>query len=178
MFYRGLQGQAAPSIVKSLSKVYDGASSTILLSENIQAGNYVSGLDIVDDDDAAAKVEALTGIVWWHPAFLGSASDPNTASERSSMLVDNPMLQVNGAKLEGPSGGSFDVKYARPSSGHPGVVNAAMCGGEVITISEGVDYRVYQQLMTSLNKRNQSDMWKQTADAVDAALPLSDDDFK
>jgi prepilin-type processing-associated H-X9-DG protein len=57
-----------------------------------------------------------------------------------------------GAPAEGsPGAPDFDVaKYqpARPSSGHPGVFNAAFCDGHARPIDADIDYRVYAQLMT------------------------------
>ena len=41
-----------------------------------------------------------------------------------------------------------DLRYARPSSHHPGVVVATFCDGHVQPLDEGIDYRVYQHLMT------------------------------
>lgn len=37
---------------------------------------------------------------------------------------------------------------ARPSSSHPGGVNAAFAGGKTAFLSENIEYVVYQQLMT------------------------------
>ncbi len=43
---------------------------------------------------------------------------------------------------------TLSMETARPSSGHTGLVNVAMLGGSVTTLSEGIDYHVYQALMT------------------------------
>ena len=40
------------------------------------------------------------------------------------------------------------IRYARPSSFHEGGVNAAFCDGHMKFIDEGIDYTVYQLLMT------------------------------
>ena len=44
--------------------------------------------------------------------------------------------------------------YGFPSSNHPGVVNVAYCGGQVDTLAENVDPRVYSMLMTSNRNRS------------------------
>jgi prepilin-type processing-associated H-X9-DG protein len=58
--------------------------------------------------------------------------------------------------------------YARPSSYHPGGVNAAFCGGEILFLREDIDYKVYKQLMTSDGKHS---------DDADNQL-LQDSDYK
>jgi prepilin-type processing-associated H-X9-DG protein len=40
------------------------------------------------------------------------------------------------------------LRDARPSSYHPGLLIATFCDGHVRTLDEGIDYRVYQHLMT------------------------------
>ena len=45
-----------------------------------------------------------------------------------------------------------DIRYARPSSYHPGGVIAAFCDGHTQFISDEIDYIVYQHLMTPDDK--------------------------
>jgi hypothetical protein len=45
-----------------------------------------------------------------------------------------------------------DIRYARPSSNHPGGVLATFCDGHQQFISEKIDYSVYQHLMTPDDK--------------------------
>jgi prepilin-type processing-associated H-X9-DG protein len=45
-----------------------------------------------------------------------------------------------------------DIRYARPSSNHPGGVVATFCDGHVQFLSEKIDYSVYQQLMAPDDK--------------------------
>ncbi len=61
------------------------------------------------------------------------------------MYLSRPMLQIY---CDGPY-------YSRPSSYHPGGVNAAMCDAAVIWLREDIAYKVYEQLMTS-NSANSS----------------------
>ncbi len=75
----------------------------------------------------------------------------NDMAEHEVGFVWHPRLEP-GAPSE-PSPGAPDVdmaKYqpARPSSGHPGVVNVAFCDGHVRCVDATIDYRVYAQLMT------------------------------
>ena len=41
-----------------------------------------------------------------------------------------------------------DIRYARPSSRHPGGVVASFCDGHQQFLSEDIEYVVYQHLMT------------------------------
>jgi hypothetical protein len=70
--------------------------------------------------------EADVGMVWRHaPEPCGGINECLDAGDRPS-----------------------DLRYARPSSHHPGVVVATFCDGHVQSLDEGIDYRVYQHLMT------------------------------
>ena len=70
--------------------------------------------------------EADLGMVWRHtPEPCGGINECLDAGDRPS-----------------------DLRYARPSSYHPGLVIATFCDGHVRALDEGIDYRVYQHLMT------------------------------
>jgi prepilin-type processing-associated H-X9-DG protein len=53
---------------------------------------------------------------------------------------------INGSKDVGK--GLGDIRYARPSSYHGGGAVASFCDGHVSFLSESIDYRVYQHMMT------------------------------
>ena len=93
---------------------HDGASSTLLLSENIQAGRWTD------------TTEANLGMVW------RKSPGPGSMINQGKDAGDRPQ----------------DVKYARPSSHHRGIVVATFCDGHVVFLDDEIDYRVYQHLMT------------------------------
>src|SRR5204863_3657173 len=77
--------------------------------------------------------------------------------------------------------------YSRPSSQHPGGVNVAMCGGELFFMREEIDYKVYEQLMTSdgkhsdmpvANPSNPSDPRNSDPSQSNRAYLLQDADFR
>ena len=125
------------------SRIRDGLDQTLMLSENIQAGEYSSAAYFSPPPAAAPEVgrlvsdaQLLTGFVWdWDPAI---ANSPPTDERR-----------INGKKNFGPRAPTTSYYYSRPSSFHPGGVNAALCGGAVIWLREDIEYKVYEQLMTS-----------------------------
>ena len=129
------------------SDIYDGLSSTLGYSENLQANSwrYVSNTD----DSARYNV----GMVW-----LYRLSDPSMTTNRTIKVgrLADPVLpanRINGAADTPNMIGNVD--FARPSSMHPGIVMAAMLDGSVIKLNENVEYHVYQALMTP--KTSQSD---------------------
>jgi prepilin-type N-terminal cleavage/methylation domain-containing protein len=124
------------------SHIRDGLNQTLMFTENIQAGEYSSAA-YFSPPSAASEVgrlvsdaQLLTGFVWdWDPAI---ATSPPTDERR-----------INGKKDFGPRAPTTSYYYSRPSSFHPGGVNAAMCSGAVIWLRDDIEYRVYEQLMTS-----------------------------
>jgi hypothetical protein len=133
----------------TLKRIPDGASRILMLSENIQAGEYSSAAffspppySFPPADDLKSQVtmycdaQLLTGFVW--------DEDPATAT---SPPTDE--RRINGNKDVGPRAPANNCHYSRPSSYHPGGVNATMCDASVIWLREDIEYKVYQQLMTS-----------------------------
>jgi prepilin-type N-terminal cleavage/methylation domain-containing protein/prepilin-type processing-associated H-X9-DG protein len=127
----------------SLRRIPDGLGQTMMLSENIQVGEYSAAEyfsppppDIPAAIRLVSDAQLLTGFVWdWDPDV---ATNP-PADERC----------INGKKWLGPRAPVTTYYYSRPSSYHPGGVNAAMCDGSVIWLRENIEYKVYEQLMTS-----------------------------
>jgi prepilin-type processing-associated H-X9-DG protein len=99
---------------------HDGAETTLLLSENIDAGQWA---------DAA---EAQVAFVW--AAHLADGEpDPQGV-----------VYRIN--RRRGAGDGS--MQYARPSSHHAGGVNAVMCDGRSQFVNQNIDYLVFCRLMT------------------------------
>jgi prepilin-type N-terminal cleavage/methylation domain-containing protein/prepilin-type processing-associated H-X9-DG protein len=130
--------------------IRDGLSSTFAFSENMQAQtwDYVTGLSGVGanfDDTVRANV----GMVWFYRLDAGVALDPS----RPTPDPVNPTNKVNGNKLLAVVG-SADA--ARPSSNHNSQANYSMLDGSVSAVDQGIDYHVYQALMTP--RTSQSDV--------------------
>ncbi len=120
----------------SLDRIYDGQSTTIMLTENIQTGLWVNG------------AEALVGCVWWDvdPANLSSVTFFINRNREDGIEPYNNVVNEASASTSDLMNA---LRYARPSSRHPGSVNVAYCDAHVDALDESIDYITYAHLMTS-----------------------------
>lgn len=129
----------------TLSAMYDGATSTIMLSENLQAnlwhnsGVAATGFGIglrvstdVPDDVGLAMPSTATALRF--PTTVNIVNLGGTAG--------NPDMRIN-SNLSAAKG-----QFARPSSLHPGGVVSSFCDGRTTFLSENMDARVYAQILT------------------------------
>lgn len=128
---------------RSPDSMRDGLSHTLAFSENMQA----NGWDYARMGDDSARWHV--GIGWLYRLDAGAANTNYTkrpASQFPPPPVD-PRNKINGGALTASiSSDGFEV--GRPSSGHPGIVQAAMLDGSVISLNNELDYHVYQALLT------------------------------
>jgi prepilin-type N-terminal cleavage/methylation domain-containing protein/prepilin-type processing-associated H-X9-DG protein len=105
----------------------DGNSTTLMLSENIQATIWSHAVpnDQTLEEEVAFVFRDEPG-----------AFDPNGE-------VVGERWRINGMKANSEPG-----KTPRPSSNHPGGVNVAFCDGRTLFLKEDIGYWVLQQLMT------------------------------
>ncbi|HEY5316138.1 MAG TPA: DUF1559 domain-containing protein [Pirellulales bacterium] len=108
---------------------HDGVGQTCLLSENVDAGQYI------DDTEAAV------GIVWNGSGTVDLGPNPPHLNPPVHSMAINVRI--------GESGGKPATAFARPSSFHNGGVNMAFCDGKVRFVSDQMDYYVYCLLMSS-----------------------------
>ncbi len=161
-------------LVMSLDHIPDGASNTLMLSENLQAYKYTddagaSGAQSQYDPGAARDVEQWIGFVWSRTPSAPSLAAKINGDKDAKLLI--PKWNLGDRTPEG------NVTYSRPSSNHSGGVNVAMCGGELFFMRDDIDYRVYQQLMTSDGRH--SDMPGDPNDpTTNRGYILSDQDYR
>jgi prepilin-type N-terminal cleavage/methylation domain-containing protein len=177
-------------IVMSLDKIPDGASNTLMISENASAYEYTlkSNQQYPQqyDNSNPTNVECATGFLWWTDTGFNSVpthtSPPDAHRINGLMPGDKKFNYTIGPKPNGSVtfADPKDYQYARPSSYHTGGVNVAMCGGEVFFMREDIDYWVYEQLMTPDGKH--SDMppgpLKQAQPSDNINYILQDSDYK
>ena len=108
----------------SVPQIKDGASSTLLITENIQATlwNAVQSNPVT----ATSANDKIATVFVWHTS--------ETAERK-----------INGNKN---STAAINNNTARPSAYHPGGVNATFCDGHTQWLRQDINYNVYVQLMT------------------------------
>ena len=162
------------------SDVKDGSATTLMLSENIHK----------DDDDplrshhsswlrssaflrgsVTGYGEQPFGMVWVYQANSPLSPAPAT-QERINRDVDDALTYADANQ---------GARFARPASEHPEIVIAVFAGGNTKSISEQIEYRVYQQLMTPNGRNAQYPGLDSNGNRVMRNLfnipPLSDSDY-
>jgi prepilin-type processing-associated H-X9-DG protein len=149
----------APVMTPQFIAEHDGATYTLMMSENLQAANWATDpLAPTKPFQSEFQMRQSTACAWFVTGQADNAFPPTSEVDQSN-LYDAESMRFNGRKeLEIPlpvryrrhgevpnSGG---LAAARPSSNHSGGVNVAYCGGNCGYLSEEIDYRVYTQLMT------------------------------
>jgi len=144
IFHNRFDSPHAPTMTMAFLSAHDGAAHTILVSENVQAGQWAGNgqYDTLPGNEKVVaaggfftpeQAERLTTMVW-HP----SQAQPATAvAERQINVGHTRELD------EAPT-----IDFARPSSFHQGGVIVAMADSSARFISEKIDYGVYVALMT------------------------------
>lgn len=125
----GLPGSKVVKI--GIDEIADGATQTILLSENLDAGNWNS-VRLSTPPTEPVVDQAKVGIVWWS----AESSLPWASVVPGEVMINS----------ENPS---MPPYKARPSSNHPGGVNAVFADGHSQFISDQVDYNVFRDQMIS-----------------------------
>jgi prepilin-type N-terminal cleavage/methylation domain-containing protein/prepilin-type processing-associated H-X9-DG protein len=124
---------------------FDGASNTVMLTENSQLKTWFlypfrAGGQSLDSPTRKRHV----GVCW----YLNNNLILHAINRNKDVgNMDDP---AQTQKTQPPS---QPIDYARPASYHPGGVNAAFCDGHVDFLSEGIEFRVYRQLLTTNNKQ-------------------------
>jgi prepilin-type N-terminal cleavage/methylation domain-containing protein len=152
-----------PSVHATMSLSYlsgagnDGASTTLMLTENVQMYFPPSGSPTWPL--GAPYNDSRMG---WQSLYWNS-TNTNADSYRgrfcSSVIwytdeVPPAPLPANTRKINGDVGVTVaDENHARPSSQHPQGVVAAFCDGHTKFINQAIDYQIYKQLMTSSGRQ-------------------------
>ena len=183
--YRGLNsaGEIRPTAdAPDLDDLKDGQGFTILLSENVQAApwhrpgflgapNLFTETGDINASNELAYSRFSNGMVW-HFAddkLAGNTNYPSPSGQMSSPERVYQQHKINGGGATVAedifnltmSDNIWDSpSLARPSSAHVDGVNCAFADGQTRFIDSGIDYRVYQALLTPRGKS--SDVpWKE-----------------
>ena len=146
----------------------DGTSNTLMLSENLQATHWATdpmsavnnpGVSPAYPWQSEFQIKQNTGFVFFLTGQYNNAAqttntgtyNPSAATINGQATIATPPLQ-NVYNFQAPMAGMADwfggLACARPSSAHPGGVNAFFCDNHYRFLSEEMDYHVYTQLMT------------------------------
>jgi len=142
-------------------KIYDGSSNTLMLGENLNAG------------DTNWANPAMNSCGFMFPLNGGGSSATDTDRASLAVLSNTPGAVKTGTepfideKKSGPERSPF------LNSNHPGIVVVSMCDGSARTISETVDQLVYTKLITPDMTR----IRQLSTGLLQAESPLSGDEF-
>ncbi|WP_044253986.1 DUF1559 domain-containing protein [Rhodopirellula sp. SWK7] len=170
-------GTAAVGPKVRLDDFKDGQGNTVLFSENVQTmpwnrPGFFNATDLTPTAAAPSQVinyppqaRYTQGMVWHYEdpqaSVAGMASSWNTLGTAAAVVpasVDTKH-KINGGGtsvsddifvLQMTAANAFDI--ARPSSAHTDGVNAGMADGGTRFITDSIDYRAYQALMTPKGK--------------------------
>ena len=133
----------------------DGQTNTLMLSENLQAGEWDVPAAI---HDVAFTLRVVNNNILSSPNGSPVAiADPAENSIGQSAGTPLRARQLRVAHPEPDFGDSFinidkdtmaEGHAPRPSSNHRGLVNVAFCDGHADNLSEKIDQRVYASLMS------------------------------
>ena len=177
--FRGLDEKGMPVPIGppvTLADFKDGQGYTLLFTENVQAlpwhrAGFIDADDLVlPEDGSEVRYEPTSRFV--HGAVWHFEDDQNASGAPKVKSVH----RINGNMDDTASGDIFTLTMnrdnaadlARPSSAHVDGVNAGMADGATRFITESIDYRVYQALLTP--RGTQSDVPEQDFVLSDDAL--------
>lgn len=134
-----------------MTDIQDGASSTIMLSENIQKNPDYCWAGVEGDGIG----EAQFGMVW--------ITDASSSQTQPSDLItrDEGALSGTNVDRQAPIGEEVGIifpanapAYARPASAHPsGTINVVFADGHGQGLNPQIDPIVYQQLLAPNNRK-------------------------
>jgi type II secretory pathway pseudopilin PulG len=156
---------ANPMAKTALVDLKDGAGSTLMLSENLQAGYWHSvGSYVIESPlplwDSQRRTRLDTTFVW---LFAGDATQTDNLPSGASISPATPEIGVNGGvdfQVGNQRVTTSDFLYpcfaasARPSSQHGDVVVVSFADGRTQLLSQDINYYVYQSLMTPNNTKS------------------------
>lgn len=138
----------------SVNDVKDGTSNTVLISENLQAGNIWASKEFL----VGFCVNSVNqGYGWATPSDTGTTvnADGTVNGVVTPMKVNALRDLLEGSQFTSNNTVADSDPYwawARPSSSHNGVVVCAMVDGSTRTISDSVDLEVMTKVMSPNDK--------------------------
>lgn len=152
----GYERQLKKGPTSRFGTIKDGAGTTIMLSENIHKSYADANPANPPLFSWMFGTEQQLGMVWvpaLPPAPGNAVTDQEGINGNSQDAIDfDPLLP----------------RFARPASAHGSGVNVAFCDGHGYFLRDDIDYKVYQQLMTSAGRKSVN-----PADHADAGTAMT-----
>ena len=129
-----------PKSSTNIGRIYDGAGSTIMFTENVNAGaDAVSGTSTWADPSIRS-----CGFI-----FGVNTGSPATFGNMSSVPFTPPVaIKLSGNRFINQEKNGTDGGAPYPNSRHIGLVVASFCDGTVRTLADTLDRDVYVRLIT------------------------------
>ena len=128
--------------------IYDGASQTILIAENSDAGG--ENTQTATASQWNRNLEHQVGLCWFETTELAQADIDSENYVGFGQRFGDKFGTKSSEKILSLYPG---YAYARPAGYHSGVVNVLFCDGSVKAINRGINYKVYCQMMTSDSRK-------------------------
>lgn len=149
LFHNLLPGRNGPTVLSS--DIKDGATSTIMFSENIHKDDNLSNWLAPPSASNSDFHEQLFGMVWFPYDPFDSPPVPPTISGRQAQISRDTIGGVLQDTFSRTS--PNQDQFARPASSHPEIFVALFAGGNTRQISNNIDYSVYLRLLTPHGSR-------------------------
>lgn len=140
---QGLSPKRLPEM--STSDIEDGATNTLLFSENLSAGGWW----VTDATNGITPSGRLDHVFGWVYATETSCTVPTTGTPLPPTPVPTATLDM---KINGNERAALSANTARPSSWHSGVVVVVFADGHTDVLADNLDYHVYQHLLAPNSK--------------------------
>ena len=144
----------------------DGASMTLVMSENLQATSWMETA-FFNRSASAADIPAVKNGTPHNVFVYTNRSNPNDAYKINSKEDER-------GRPWPPNAPSTEVN-ARPSSEHRGGVTVGFADGHAEFLRDSIDYTVYARLMSPEGKKCNKN---QDGSGIDHSIVLSDTDYK
>jgi len=172
-----------PMEYMSDARVKDPHAMTIMLTENIDAQNYVFNINSGSATWQYTEVEV--GSIWglgtvdrsttpptMMPQLTGASSGGNTPQQTAT---GQDSLRINNSRGKGDG---ISYAYCRPSSNHPQSVNVAFVGQNVQQLKDSISYFVFAKLMASDDDNIKQVGANTLADAALRTYPITEADYQ
>lgn len=123
----------------------DGSANTLMLSESLQATDWMPASTAAGTITRRNPTEADTGFIW-----SGQTGAPAREGGTAAPTVPFAINEDLAGTFFNPT--AWPYVYARPSSRHPGGVIVTFADNHTQFLRENIDYLVYKHLMTTDGK--------------------------